>query len=189
MNVKYLIAFVILICLQVVATNAKDVGVTSDCKTEGESCSSKNTVDLWQILDQIIAVLREIVKRAIGNTGSSNSSNCNNCSRRCDGIRYFVMPPPVCANIVFMDDCEFNCMKRSNPNVQRTKCPANTQSPGRSFPTSDENCVCGCEKIVYIRAPDPICASITFADRCHFDCVKNLYNNVKEVPCKPMQPK
>lgn len=51
MNVKYFIALVILICLPVVAINAKGVGVTSDCKTEGESCSS-STIDLRQILDQ-----------------------------------------------------------------------------------------------------------------------------------------
>lgn len=220
MDVKYSIAFVILICLQVGALNANDADVSSNHKTVEKCCSPKNSINLWKKLLKTIGVLTEIVKEALsdcecetkerkkdyeskskqrqkdseskskekkkeseskskgGNKDGGSTSSDKKCRCNCDDIRYIRAPDPVYAKMVLYDICEFDCVKKLYPNLKKTPCPRGTKSPGRSYSASDKNCLCGCNEILYKKAPEPVCACITFGDGCHYSCINKRYLDV-----------
>lgn len=141
----------------------------------------------------ILMILEFVVINAID---KGYPVECNdNCLCNCDDIRYIRAPDPVCANLVFYDQCEFDCVSNLYSNLQKTICPPGTKSPGRSYPKqlneskpTTDNCLCGCERINYFVAPQPVCATASFGDGCEFNCVEKRYLNVKQVPCESKSP-
>lgn len=140
-------------------------------------------------LKNIIGILVIVQLVAIGAFGEIDISRIYRLCG-CDAIRYTRAPDRVCGNLVFYDQCEFECVQSiysENSTITTIPCAAGTKSPGRAsisepYPTND-NYMCNCEMKEYSVEPEPVCATASFFDACQYSCVAHRYLDVSVVPC------